>query len=439
MKADSTRKYMAYNGWRGSPKKSYMFSHFSDDGGFNFINKTQVMELGEDKSFIWNNDTQEFWGYVRPRNIEPVCNNPQTIGNGVRKIALMKNSMRFPSSGDWSNRDTILFVESSDYSNSGSPDYRTQTYYMQVFRNGNDWWGLVGMYRVGNNGEESKAFPYTFPEYTSDVELVWSDNGEDWCRTNNRQPILALHDSIKTIYAVGTIVNDSVYFYSAESTILHASYRSINGCTGYIQDSAKNGKFYSIYLYKMSIDKLNEWRPSSNVNIYCAVEGFLNTGTGKHNLRDTLTAELRNSTSPYGVAATVKSVIDSVTFLGNFNFPHVDPGNYYLAIYGRNSLETWSDSVISICNGIDADHNFTIGKAYGGNLIQKGSTYFIYSGDLNSDDFIDNDDQTIVDNDISIVATGYVVSDVNGDYVVDISDGAIVENNVEDFIATIRP
>ena len=40
---------------------------------------------------------------------------------------------------------------------------------------------------------------------------------------------------------------------------------------------------------------------------------------------------------------------------------------------------------------------------------------------------------------IFLVATGYVVSDVNGDFVADISDGSIVENNVTNFVATIRP
>jgi len=279
------------------------------------------------------------------------------------------------------------------------------------------------------------------PEYTSDVELVWSDDGEDWFRTNNRQPIIALHDSINTIYSVGTVVGDSLYTYSAESTILHAGYTT-NGCGNTAKaESLFKGKYYSIYLYKISIDKLNEWRPPSVFNINCTVEGFLNTGSGKHNLRDTLIAELRNSTSPYGIASTTQSIIDSVNFLGNFNFPHVDSENYYLAIYGRNSFETWSANTFSISNGVENTYDFTTGysKAYGGNLVLKSSKYCIYSGDLNSDDLIDNDDQTIVDNDISLVATGYVVSDVNGDFVADISDGSIVENNVTNFVATIRP
>ncbi|MFZ1322027.1 MAG: hypothetical protein WAT71_10780 [Ignavibacteria bacterium] len=191
----------------------------------------------------------------------------------------------------------------------------------------------------------------------------------------------------------------------------------------------------------MSIDKLNEWRPPSIVNINCAVEVFLNTGTGKHNIRDTLTSELRNSTSPYGVASTINAVIDSVTFLGNFNFPHVAPGNYYLAIYGRNSLETWNASTISISNGSDAVYDFTTGysKAYGGNLDSLGNEFCIFSGDVNNDGFVDIKDLSQIETDLLNFVTGYVDSDLNGDYFVDSSDFEIAENNATNYVSVINP
>ena len=445
-KPDSVNYFMAFNKWIN--QKSFMNSSISTNGGFNFLNNDSVMELGEDKSFIWNAEENEFWGYVRPYNIEPSCcfgNDPPTCishGSGVRKIALMKNGQYFANSGDWTARNIILEVDTNDYLNSASPDFRTQIYYMQVFRNGKDWWGLIGMYRVGDNGGENNPYP-SFSntlQYTVDVELVWSDDGENWCRTNNRQPFLPLHDSIKQIFAVGTVVQDSVYFYSIESTLHHSQYYTQYYC-GPTNETIKNGKYFNIFLSKMSIDKLNEWRPSSVFKINCAVEGFLNTGSGKHNLRDTLTAELRNSTSPYGLAATTKSVIDSVSFLGNFNFSHVDPGNYFIAIYGRNSLETWSDSAISVCNGIDAEHNFTTSyfEAYGGNVVLKSGIYCIFSGDVNNDDAIDLSDLSIIDNDISNSVSGYVNSDLNGDGEVDIADATIADNNSYNSVSTIHP
>jgi len=440
---NSSISYLAYNVWSGDT--SFMYKAESSDGGFNFSNTGKVMELGEDKSFIWNEDTGEYWGYVRPYNIAPDCkcwmHNCFTIGNGVRKIALMKNSMNFPNSGDWSARNIIVEIDTNEYINSSSPDYRTQTYYMQVFRNDDDWWGLVGMYRVGNNGGETNDVPYTYPEYTSDVELMWSDDGEKWYRTNNRQPFIALHDSINTIYSVGTVVDDSIYIYSSESTLLHASY-STNGCANvkYRNDTASyTGKFYSIYLYKIGIDKLNEWRPPSKVKLTATIEGFLNTGTGKLNLRDTLPAELRNSTSPYGLVASSKSVIDSVTFKTECEFPHVNPGNYYLSVSGRNSIETWSSSAIMIYNDSATTYNFTTGatKAYGSNLILKDSLYCIYSGDVNKDDFVDNNDIVFIYNNIFL--TGYYKTDLDGNLYTDMSDVIIASNNSNNLVSVIRP
>ncbi|MBS1516774.1 MAG: hypothetical protein JSS91_01665 [Bacteroidetes bacterium] len=436
---DSSKFYQADGDWVN--QISYMIKGESNDGGFNFLYPDSVMELGEDKSFIWNEDEHEYWGYVRPFPTQNECcfDIYRPCPDGVRKIALMKNGNYFGSSSFWSARNIIVEIDTLDYIDDTSPDYRTQIYYMQAFRSGDDWWGLVGMYRVGNNGGLTNDPPYTYPEYTSDVELMWSDDGEDWYRTNNHQPFIALHDSIRSIYTVGTIVGDSVYFYSSESTILHATHK-IGGCEGVKQDSMVNGKYFSIFLYKMGIEKLNEWRPPSVVNINCTVQGFFNSVSGKHNIIDTLSAQLRNSTSPYGIASTVKSVIDSVTFQGNFNFPHVTPANYYLAIYGRNSLETWSANTISISNGSESDYDFTDSylKAYGGNLDSLGK-FCIFSGDVVKDGFIDINDVTQIVDDAVNYLTGYVDSDLNGDYIVDNSDSAIAENNSTNFVSVIKP
>ncbi len=78
-------------------------------------------------------------------------------------------------------------------------------------------------------------------------------------------------------------------------------------------------------------------------------------------------------------------------------------------------------------------------KAYGDNLILKGSKYCIYSGDVNQDGIIDASDLSVVDNDAYISASGYVNTDVDGDNFVDGSDLSIVDNNVLNSVAQIRP
>ena len=445
---DSTKLYMGFHDWDNGV--CYMNSVYSTNGGYNFdsLTVTQVMRTGEDLSFFWNEDTNEYWRYIRPRDVEPHCcqfpcraNYGVSYSNGYRKIALTKNNSFFPSAGSLSAMDTILEVSTTDFNNSSSPDYRTQMYYMQVFRTGSDWWGLVGMYRVANNGGDLEPYPHTHPEYTSDVELVWSDNGEDWQRTNNKQAFIPLHDSINTIYSVGTPVGDSIYIYSFESTILHAHYYNGACGGGSVIASAKNGKHYSIYLYKMAVSKLNEWSPAVVANIKASVQGFLNTSTDKHVLRDTLTAELRSSISPYIVKSTTKSVVDSSTLIGNYSFPHVSPGNYYIVVKGRNSLETWSsiDTFFTSSSVMNYDFTNAYAKTYWGNTILTGGKYCIYSGDVDNNGAVDSQDIYDITNDYSIFASGYLDTDLTGDYFVDVSDVTMVYNNASNFVSTMAP
>lgn len=438
--------YMGFNKWTaGNNSKSYMVSSSSTNGGYSFLGQDSVMELGEDKSFIWNEDTGEYWGYVRPRSVTPTCCGccvcDHSYSNGYRKIALMKNNSFFPHANSWSARDTIIEIDPSEYNSTSSPDFKTQIYYMQVFRSGSDWWGLIGMYRVATNGGDLEAYPYTHPEYTSDVELVWSDNGEDWHRTNNRQPFIPLHDSINTIYSVGTLVGDSIYIYSFESTVLHATYKTGVCLGGGVVESALFGKYYSIYLYKISVAKLNEWGPPVVANIKTSIEGFLNTSTGKHVLRDTLTAELRSSISPYQVKSTAKAVVDSSTLIGTYSFPHVSPGNYYIKVKGRNSLETWSsiDTFFTSTSNTAYDFTTAYSKTYGGNTIIVGGKYCIYSGDVDNDGTVGSSDLTAVTSDQVLGASGYINTDLTGDFYVDVSDVVMVYNNANMFVTVMNP
>lgn len=177
---------------------------------------------------------------------------------------------------------------------------------------------------------------------------------------------------------------------------------------------------------------------STNMGVTVIPEGFYDSGLNRLNMKDTVKVYLRNISSPYTKIDSAKAVIDSLTFTGNFTFKKATTGTYYIVVNHRNSIETWSKSGgESILGGNIFNYNFTDAqnKAYGNNMIQKGTKWCIFSGDINQDGAIDALDRSIAWTDRNL--TGYVVADVNGDGIVDALDRSICWTNRN--ILILRP
>jgi len=181
--------------------------------------------------------------------------------------------------------------------------------------------------------------------------------------------------------------------------------------------------------------------PPAIINIKVIPQGFYNLTTLKLNMRDTVTAFLRRTSSPFAKVDSAKAVIDSITFTGAFHFNNASSGSYYIEITHRNSIETWSKTAVSINTGSTSDYDFTnsVAKAFGNNLILKGTKYCIYSGDVNQDGFVNLSDVILVYNDGANFVTGYKNTDVTGDNVSDLSDLIITFNNSSLFVSKIIP
>ncbi len=72
-------------------------------------------------------------------------------------------------------------------------------------------------------------------------------------------------------------------------------------------------------------------------------------------------------------------------------------------------------------------------------MVQKGSKFCIYSGDVNQDGSINVLDLGLIDNDVSNFVTGYVKTDVNGDRTVNALDLGITDNNAFNFVSKMTP
>ncbi|HMQ69871.1 MAG TPA: sialate O-acetylesterase [Ignavibacteria bacterium] len=178
------------------------------------------------------------------------------------------------------------------------------------------------------------------------------------------------------------------------------------------------------------------------LSLKAAVDGYYNPVTTRLNLKDTLRVYLRTNQYPFSIVDSAKAEIDSVSLTGKFSFYNTPPGTYYIVVKGRNSLETWSaDGGEYLSPGATIEYDFTkkISKAYGNNLIQRGSKFCIYSADVNQDGVVDLDDNLNTLNDANMFMLGYVNTDLNGDYVVDLEDLSISFYSISFIVEVARP
>ena len=180
--------------------------------------------------------------------------------------------------------------------------------------------------------------------------------------------------------------------------------------------------------------------PSSKVlHLTALIEGFYNYVSGSM-VSDTARVYLRNNSAPYAIA---DSSIAKLNSPGNGDFSFLNAANavpYYLVVKHRNSIETWSSIGLSF-TADSLDYNFTTAssQAYGNNLKLSGAEYTMFSGDANQDGFADLTDITIVYNDATAFAAGYIVSDMNGDNIIDLTDIVITYNNSSAFVSIKKP
>jgi len=177
---------------------------------------------------------------------------------------------------------------------------------------------------------------------------------------------------------------------------------------------------------------------SISVNLNIGIEGFWN---GTTQVSDTVTVELRSSTSPYNTIDSNKTVITSGTGYGSIEFLSAPTGSYYIVVKHRNSLETWSSSPISMSAGGNYNYSFTSSssQAYGNNTVLKLGRYCNFSGDVDQDGAVDLDDVLQTSNDAGTFSSGYIVTDLNGDSITELNDILIAYNNAIAFVMVMKP
>ncbi|MBL7773145.1 MAG: dockerin type I repeat-containing protein [Chitinophagaceae bacterium] len=167
---------------------------------------------------------------------------------------------------------------------------------------------------------------------------------------------------------------------------------------------------------------------------------LMNEGIGNAtNIVDTVTIELRQSSSPYTLKASATGLLQTNGEV-ICNLPNVQ-GNYYIVIKHRSGIETWSATAITLGNNtLTYDFSTAANKAYGNNQKQmQPGVFAFYSGDINQDKSIDAFDYLLLNPDIEEGLFGYYNTDLNGDGVVDLFDFLLLDSNIIQGISTNDP
>ena len=180
-------------------------------------------------------------------------------------------------------------------------------------------------------------------------------------------------------------------------------------------------------------------------NLNTIMEGFYNPSSNRLNKKDTVKAFLRETFSPFNIVDSSASLIDSVTFKGNFIFNNATAGNYYIVLKHRNCIETWSAGGGILYNPetlMSYDFTDSDSKAFGNNLVKVNNSpekFAMFSGDVNYDNSIELSDIINVFNDASDFEAGNKVTDLDGDGTVGLADLLIAFNNASIFVNRITP
>ncbi|MBS1519258.1 MAG: hypothetical protein JSS91_14330 [Bacteroidetes bacterium] len=180
---------------------------------------------------------------------------------------------------------------------------------------------------------------------------------------------------------------------------------------------------------------------STNVYISASLEAIYDESADYHYINAPVKILLAQSSPPYSIADSAFAYLDYTSMTNVFAFPKALTGNYFLIVKYFNCIETWSAAPVSVSASFLNSYSFmTSGtQAYGNNLIQKGSRWCIYSGDVNQDGTIDLTDGSLIDNDAFNFVSGYQPTDLNSDGLTDLADGVFADNNSYNFISKITP
>ena len=393
------------------------------------------------------------------------------LSNSIYSVAPGYNDYVFTDVANFHNgSDSLIFVLSS------YPGYENGLYFYKAFSNSVVYPVPKGSYiptgdnlenaRIASNGgTNQKSMFITYSDnyfntgdfdqwylYTIDANN-WDVASLDYTSFNNskngdvigrRNADGSFSVAFKNIY--GNMENASMYsfknlFATAYNHAFNTDYANSSASPKPLFRYVNNDSCLNIWSYFYSVSSTGGCSVS-NLYVRAALEGYYDQNTDEQNVFAPVHILLAESSPPYNIVDTGFAYLDVQGMSNVFTFPKAPSGNYYLIAKHFNCIETWSAEPVTISPDYFSFYDFTTdaNKAYGNNMILKGTRWCLYSGDVNQNGTIDLTDVVSIYNDASeFVAVLYAVTDLNGDSVTDLTDILIGFNNSTAFVSKISP
>ncbi len=187
------------------------------------------------------------------------------------------------------------------------------------------------------------------------------------------------------------------------------------------------------------------------VNLTMFVEGYYTGASTMNSVKfnqdgvspttevEDMTVELHDATT-FALLHTTTATLHTDGTL-SASFAGAPSGSFYIAVKGRNLLQTWSADPQTVgITPLSYDFSTADTQAYGSNMREMETGVFaFYNGDVNQDESIDNVDTDTLFIDIDAFAFGDYATDLNGDGSVDNVDTDNVFISIDAFRFSNHP
>ena len=209
--------------------RNFVGYHSADGLAWNPYPQTPLIEGGSEIANGFRDPvTGRYVAFVRPYAPQPYPSGPEQT-----RMVAMTTSDDFVN---WTDLEVILEPDSIDNAWANNESERTEFYSMAGFRYGNQYLGLLPVFRITDiyDDPEPRQSRYEGP---IDVQLVSTRDGSNWQRTEPRTPVITTGPSafdngaILNIANQPVIVGDEIFYYYTAMNTTHGGTRPPKGIT----------------------------------------------------------------------------------------------------------------------------------------------------------------------------------------------------------------